>query len=255
MHAVLSTTMIPILDEKIHVMSTAIEALDKQLKRCQSSFPYIDDEISEEARLGSARHWAYTDKTSEKKGIIAGERTRRAANSALAHEGAEAAGRSEARRDAVAARKGRGHQLEAEFDDTRGGRKGHLGAKGRKLAETSLAVNGIGLGISNVNGPPSKRRKTEKNAPSSQPMERAIGSALGSNVGSARGGKEGPSTTSKKTKVAAVPNGLNKRRYVVFDCSAKRTMLTWMLQSQRERIGYQLACGFVSCSRYVRDKF
>ena len=74
--------MLQTLDEKNHVLNTAIDSLDKQMKRCNSSYPYIEDEISEEARYGSLTHWAYTEKTGEKKGMIAGERTRRAANTA-----------------------------------------------------------------------------------------------------------------------------------------------------------------------------
>ncbi len=60
---VVVTEMLMTLDEKNHVLSTATEALNKQLARADSSYPYIENEISEEARYGSLIHWAYTDKT------------------------------------------------------------------------------------------------------------------------------------------------------------------------------------------------
>ena len=203
-----------ILDEKNHVMNTAMDALNKQLKRCDSSLPYINDEISEEARLGSMAHWAYTDKTSEKKGIIAGERSRRAVNNVAAQEPEGPAIRSELRREAVAARKGRHQQVDSDFDDPRtSGRKGLVGAKGRKITDVNQS-NIVGLGISNSGPPPSKRRKTEKTSLGSLPMERAISSVYGSNQGSIKGNtKEAPAATLKK-KVPPLANGPNRRRFV-----------------------------------------
>lgn len=202
-----------ILDEKNHVMNTAIDALEKQLKRCQSSFPYIEEEISEEARLGSETHWAYTDKASEKKSMMAGERTRRAA----VQEAEGAAVRSELRREAVAARKSRNQPVDSDFDEVRAaGRKVPMAAKGRKPAEPANNTNGVGLGISSTAGPPSKRRKTEKATIGSIPMERAMSSVYGSNTGSTRGvAKEAPTTNPKKPKTALAPaNGTNRRRFV-----------------------------------------
>ena len=74
--------MLSTLDEKNHVISTANDCLDKQLVRCNSSYPHIEDEVSEEARYGSLTHWAYTEKSAEKRGATAGERTRRDAAAA-----------------------------------------------------------------------------------------------------------------------------------------------------------------------------
>ena len=53
--------MLVSLDEKNHVISTASEALNKQLARIDECFPYIELEISEEARYGSTTHWAYPE--------------------------------------------------------------------------------------------------------------------------------------------------------------------------------------------------
>ncbi len=184
--------MLMTLDEKNHVMNEAIDTLNKQLKRCQSSYPYIEDEISEEARYGSLTHWAYsTDKTPEKKGLVASERTRRTANNlAAAHEAEVVAMRSEARRDAVAARKQhRNPQVDSDFDDGRVlGKRAQAGAKGRKTADSTF----VGLGIANVAAPPNKRRKVEKPALGGFAMDRAMSSVYGSNIGTGRGRAASP---------------------------------------------------------------
>ena len=178
--------MLQTLDEKNHVLNTAIDSLDKQMKRCNSSYPYIEDEISEEARYGSLTHWAYTDKSAEKKGMIAGERTRRAANTAAAQQEAEgAAMRSEARREALAARKHRNQHVDSDFDDGRAVSKNpKSGGKGRKAADANLSAT-AGLGISNGGAQPNKRRKIEKPT-GGLPGERAMSSVYGANGGTGR---------------------------------------------------------------------
>lgn len=182
--------MLATLDEKNHVINTAIDCLEKQQKRCNSSFPHIEDEISEEARLGSLTHWAYTDKAAEKKGIIAGERTRRAANNAAAiHEAEVAALRSESRREALASKKSRNQHLDSDFDDGRTvGKKAQASGKGRKAVDAGNG-NGIGLGIVNGAAPPTKRRKIEKAPAGNLGLERAMASVYGPSPGS--GGRAG----------------------------------------------------------------
>lgn len=183
--------MLQTLDEKNHVLNTAIDSLDKQMKRCNSSYPHIEDEISEEARYGSLTHWAYTDQSAEKKGMIAGERTRRAANTAAAAAAAQqeaegAAMRSEARREALAARKQRNQHVDSDFDDGRAISKNpKSGGKGRKAADANLGT-AVGLGVLNGATPPNKRRKVEK-ATGGLPAERAMASVYGANGGNGRG--------------------------------------------------------------------
>lgn len=174
--------MLQTLDEKNHVLNTAIDSLDKQMKRCNSSYPHIEDEISEEARYGSLTHWAYTEKSAEKKGMIAGERTRRAANTAAAaaaqQEAEGAAMRSEARREALATRKHRSQHLDSDFDDGRAISKNpKSGGKGRKAPDANLGAPS-GLGILNGAAPSNKRRKVEK-ATGGLPAERAMASVYG----------------------------------------------------------------------------
>ncbi|KAL8829577.1 MAG: hypothetical protein Q9170_006106 [Blastenia crenularia] len=230
--------MLPILDEKNHVLSTASDCLENQLKRCSSSYRHMDNEISEEARYGSLAHWAYNDdKAADKRGTTAGERSRRdtaaanhlAANAPAVHEVEGAALRSELRREAMAARKSRNQHLESDFDDSRAptGKKSHGVGKGRKVADVAPSINGatVGLGIANgasTAAPPSKKRKIEKAASgatlASVPMARAMSSVYGSNTGPNRGAATSPRATptleppKKRGRVAALPNGAARKR-------------------------------------------
>ncbi|KAL9124382.1 MAG: hypothetical protein Q9217_006284 [Psora testacea] len=222
------TGLLMTLDEKNHVMNTAIDGLEKQLKRCQSSYPYIEEEISEEARLGSMVHWAYnSEKPTEKKGMMAGERTRRAVNH-LAAENDGAAIRSEARREAIAARKGRNTNIDSDFDETRSyGKKAQNGGKGRKGGESAY-----GLGISNAAGPPSKRRKVEKPGAGGFAMERAMSSVYGS---SARGASPAPDAAGKKKARGGGVTAGNGRRRRVLSLLIKSSTDPVYLQRQHEQ--------------------
>lgn len=231
--------MLGTLDEKNHVISTAVDELSKQLARCDSSFSHIPNEVSEEARYGSLNHWAYTEKAAEKKGTLAGERTRRdtaanshAANAGVSHEVDGVASRSEMRREALAARKRPNPTLDSDFDENRSPaqtaiRKAQANAKGRKAAEPPVAINGtsVGLGIASgapAAGPPSKRRKIEKQVVATPlgglPMERAMSSVYGSNMGSARGAAGSPRDTpaveapKKRGRATGGANGNARRR-------------------------------------------
>ena len=210
--------MLATLDEKNHVINTAIDCLDKQTMRCNSSFPHIQDEISEEARLGSMTHWAYTDKTAERKGMISGERTRRTAN---AQEIDAAALRSESRREAVAAKKPRNQYLDSDFDDGRVlGRKAPNGGKGRRIADQGPS-NGAGLGIVNSAGASNKRRKMEKPTASGLRVKGAMALVYGSNPNSGQGGVASPRDASandtigkKRGRGGTITNGATRRRSV-----------------------------------------
>ncbi len=191
--------MLMTLDEKNHVISTANEALQKQLARADACFPYIDNEISEEARLGSLSHWAYIEKTNGRTNGTTNERPRRdltTANSvaatlaAMNDEGT--ATRSESRRETLLARKQRNQTTgDSTMPDVAPGRhrdvstnqsvaggagakKGGASARPRKTGETQgatgqpvtpvVAASGI--------GPPNKRRRVEKSVASRTPAAR-----------------------------------------------------------------------------------
>lgn len=170
--------MAPALDEKIAVLSTANQTLRRQLDRMISSYHHIPDEISEEARLGNPKHWAYvTEKETKKvperpsRREIVGTNTLAAAAAAV--EG-EFASRSEARREAVAARKGRAQQVDSDFDDRPPPKKGPGKAKKPVPIEDPKSV---GLGIANGIAGPGKRKKV----PGGVPMERTASGALSNN--------------------------------------------------------------------------
>jgi hypothetical protein len=164
-------------DEKNHVISNANEELDRQIIRLDTVFPYIAGEISEEARLGSLTHWAYSNKSAAK--AATNERPRREAVahrqdlSHVLHE-AEAASRSEARRDAVMARKQRRAHVDADYEEVRGSgaRKTNNGKSrgGDQTADPSVAP---------------KRRKVERPhlpVDTSVPMERSASGATSQRV-------------------------------------------------------------------------
>jgi hypothetical protein len=223
------SNMLVSLDEKNHVISTAAEALNKQLARIDDCFPYIELEVSEEARYGSVTHWAYPENRTTKSGSGGGSRRDLAAANTLTaaaqHLVEEAAARSDARKQALLAKKSNRHQVESDFDDhhernKEPSKKLHGNSKVRKANDASTA---IGLGITNgagTNGNPAKRRKVEKGPAGGAVMERALSSVFGSN-GTAMKGKGGspretPGPESKKrSRAAASTNGqTGRKRYV-----------------------------------------
>lgn len=218
--------MLTTLDEKNHVMLTAMEGLDKQLARCDSSFPYIANEVSEEARLGSKTHWAYRDRTADKKATTAAERTRHTTTQlalSIAIQDAEgAAGRSEMRREALAARKQRNNHIDSDFDDRAAqimAKKPAAGAKGRKAVD-AFPPNGSGLGITGTSSaaPPNKRRKVEKGTIGRLSIERAMSSVYRPSTGATKGGGPSPRDTPaqeqarKRGRAAVAPSGPGRKR-------------------------------------------
>lgn len=195
-------------DEKNHVITNANDELDHQLFRLDSIFPYIAGEISEESRLGSLNHWAYSNRSNAKTaGSTANERPRReAASNNTAHlvqalHEAEAASRSEARREAALARKHRRNHAESDFDETRAG-----GARKGAVAKTTDAV-----AVSTA--APAKRRRVEKPqpAPTGAAMERSL-----SGVNSAGRATSKDAAGSDAKKRARAPNAVSaagRKRY------------------------------------------
>lgn len=211
-------SMAPALDEKIAVLSTANQTLQRQLDRMTSSYVHIPEEVSDEARLGNPKHWAYvTDKETKK----APERTRRdvtnanantlaAAAAAMHAADGEIASRSETRREAVAAKKSRAAQVDSDFDDRPPPKKGP--GKAKKPVESA---NHVGLGIQNGVAGPSKRRKVAAAAAATAaPMERSISGVFPSNTrGNQASPRETPDIVPKKR---AKPGPAPKKRYVQF---------------------------------------
>lgn len=226
------SNMLVSLDEKNHVISTAAEALNKQLARIDDCFPYIELEVSEEARYGSVTHWAYPENRTVKSGSGGGSRRDLAAANTLTaaaqHLVDEAAARSDARKQALLAKKSNRHQAESDFDDhherhKEPSKKLHGNSKIRKAADASM---GVGLGMTNgasANGNPPKRRKVEKGPAGGAVMERALSNVFGSN-GIATKGKggspretPGPEGSKKRSRATAATNGQTGRKRYVLD--------------------------------------
>ncbi|CZR34320.1 uncharacterized protein FPRO_01347 [Fusarium proliferatum ET1] len=191
--------MLVSLEEKNHVISTANEALQAQLTRIEDVWPHLEGEFSDEAKWGSTTHWAYPENRFSKASHV--DRTRRdgaAAISAAAQALAdEAAARSDARKQAVQAKKNsrnhnnnhnhsNAHNHESEGDDHDGKHKPEAPkktAKSRKTATATETAN-VGLGIStaatNNGNPPQKRRKVEKTTNgAAATTDRAMSSVFG----------------------------------------------------------------------------
>lgn len=222
------------LEEKNHVLSTANEALQKHITRIEDVWPYLEDEYTDEAKWGSTSHWAYPENRVGK--ASQAERTRRdgaAAISAAAQALAdEAAARSDARKQAVQAKKSlKNNHLESDFDDPDG--RSHKTEGGKKSKSRKTVESGVGLGITTgaANGnPPPKKRKVEKGPNGGAAADRAMASVFGgaaqpkAKTNSPRGtpAPDGP----KKRKALPSGSGQAKKRYISLLFSVCRRMLT-----------------------------
>jgi hypothetical protein len=222
------------LEEKNHVISTANEALQKQMARIEDVWPHLEHEFSDEAKWGSTTHWAYPENRTGRSNQT--ERSRRdgaavisAAAQALAEEAAQ---RSDARKKAVEAKKSLKNQhQDSDFDDHEA-RKGETGKKGqgnskvRKTAEST--TTNVGLGITTagaVNGnPPPKRRKVEKPPKAALPTEKAMSTVFGNNAATkpktvSPRETPVPEPTKKRKALPTGANGQAKKAYVIsYEC-------------------------------------
>ncbi|KAI4725590.1 hypothetical protein E4T49_06690 [Aureobasidium sp. EXF-10728] len=223
--------MITNLDEKNVVMAEANRALAQQLARLDSVLPHIENEISEESRLGSLTHWAYQDNRAKKQTTTSqNERNRRdvAATSSLAaaaaavHDQDIAAARGEARRETK--KTSRAQAIDSDFDD-RPTKRGQT-AKSRKNADLEPKASGLGIANGTANAATTKRRKVEKAAAvaGAPAMERSA-SNMSTVAKAARGaGNTTPRSTpaveatKKKGKPGPAPGtGAGKKRNAVLN--------------------------------------
>jgi hypothetical protein len=237
--------MLVSLEEKNHVISTANEALQKQLGRIEDLWPHLEGEFSDEAKWGSTTHWAYLEnRIAKANNNSQAERSRRegAANLTAAAQqlAEEAAARSSDRKQALAAKKNSKNNQSTDADpdgkqQEQPPKKSHNTTKSRK--PQAEAAGGVGLGISNpqtTNGanPAPKRRKVENkqaNNSGGAAMERAMSSVFGASAAK-------PKTTSPNATPA--PEGTKKRK----------ALPTSSTQSKKRfvppvRILERLACG------------
>ena len=212
------------LDEKNVVLTEANRVLSLQMSRLDSVFPHVEEEIPEEARLGSMTHWAYSDNRLKVKPLppAASERNRRdvaltnslAAAASAVHETEILAARRDATKDTGKEKTGRGRQREpvdSEFEDRpkKGTAKVARGKAAAAAAAAAAASSATGLGIT-TNGEPVKRRKVDKVA-GAPAMERQASTK-------SKVQKETPRSTptaepvKKVTKAKAAPPAPPKRK-------------------------------------------
>lgn len=197
--------LLPNLDEKNVVLSEATRVLALQQTRLDSVWPHVEGELSEEARMGSMTHWAYSDNRQKTKAAASGAQNRRdvaatnslAAAASMLHETEIAQARRDAGREATREKtKGkRTEQLgDSDFDD-----KPRKAQKVSKKAAANAAATGLGIS----NGEPvTKRKKVADKGLGAPGMERTVS---GTGKG-AKASKETPRSTPnaeptiKKTK-------------------------------------------------------
>ena len=191
--------MLVTLDEKTHVINTATEALDRQLARCESSWPAIQEEISEEARWGNLHHWAYNEKIGEKK-AIAHERPRREVAHHHNFVAGAMAGDAEIARQDLTRRKRHQQAVDSDFDDLRSKKVPTLN-KTKKAVEAAVTEN-----ANNTH----KRRRVEKptvgGLPVAPALQRSASSLLAVHATNARAGSPAAEGGRKKGRVLPVPN-------------------------------------------------
>lgn len=232
--------MLVSLEEKNHVISTANDALQKQLGRIDEIWPHLENEFSDEAKWGSDTHWAYPENRAARAANTQAEKTRRegAANLSAAALiiAEEAAARSDARKQAVAAKKSQKnqHHQDSEHDDHDGKGKEGTGKKAatkRKNAAAAAPTDSpvsVGLGITSQAGtnntPAPKRRKVEKPANGGANADRAMSAAVSNAKESKAKASASPRATPapdqpapKKRKALPNSNGQGKKRYVALE--------------------------------------
>ncbi|KAJ1325071.1 inhibitor of growth protein 3 [Microdochium nivale] len=226
--------MLNSLEEKNHVISTANDALSKQLSRISDVWPHLEGEFSDEAKWGSINHWAYPSNR-ENNRVSQAERSRRdgaATITAAAQQLAEeAAARSDARKQAVAAKKSLKaqqqlrHESDADEQETTSKSKADgkktVVNKSRKVADAAAATASVGsvtsapAGVS-VNPAPKKRKAEKPPVNGGQAMERSLSSVFGDKSAKATKnlsprGTPGPDQPAKKRKALPTANSAAKK--------------------------------------------
>lgn len=201
--------MIMPMDEKNHVINNANEELSRHTRRQDEIWPHIAEEISEETRLGSLRHWALTDLNPTKKAQAAATRGRDAAVAILPDK--DIAERSERRREAILAKKQKtAQQADSDIEarpTLRG--KNMSAAKLRQIEEdiTSGAHTVIGLAPKHVKSRVSMAKFADQlNARAMANNPQPAGAVAMSRENSQQG-------NSKKRKAPAAATTVARKRY------------------------------------------
>ena len=226
--------MLGSLDEKNHALAMATDALERLLARCDSAWPQVQRELSEDTRYGRLDHWAYTDRAADSKkgGAVIGERTRREvalANSIAAAAAAGGVGETAEAGPSRADTRGKSRKAQAQAlaeseqdDPARHGKRAAGNNKRSKPTESPAATH-----LAAVNGTvttANKRRKVEKTvsttAAGGLPMEKSLSAVFGTNTRSGASPRETPAlegTTRKKGRGGqGTTTAAGRRRFVSF---------------------------------------
>lgn len=221
--------MLVSLDEKNHVISTAGEALAKQLARIDDCLPFIELEVSEEARNGSLTHWAYPEnRTPKVTNSSASRKEQPSSQPAVVNQQSAEDGmlKSDLRKQNPEKRKNRNQNNDSELNDQLDSKhrdKKLLGnGKIRKVPYIAGGVgNGTTHGNSGSNGNPMKRRKVDKVSINSTTTDHSTNSSSNSIAMLSKARPATPSSTPqpenprKRSRAVPPSNGsITRKRYV-----------------------------------------
>ncbi|PGH11658.1 hypothetical protein AJ80_07025 [Polytolypa hystricis UAMH7299] len=198
LRATLSELMIT-ADEKNHVLWNANSELEKQLHRLEAIYPYVQGEVSEEARLGSLTHWAYASKTKAKTAGGASERPRR--------ETAATNNQNTSVTVEPTRKQRRNQVVDPDADEPRPSRKTGAGKQARG-AGGDAGANEMLTGVPSA---PAKRRRVDKGpqGATSAPMERSVSATTAVGRGAS---KEAPAVEAVKKRIRAPNAGTAGRK-------------------------------------------
>ncbi|KAI2284999.1 hypothetical protein LOZ03_006655, partial [Ophidiomyces ophidiicola] len=201
--------LLPTMDEKNHVTRNAYLSLRKDMNRLEMIYPFVEKEVSDEARLGSRTHWAYLTKPAKPTGPSGSERPRREVATREHRDAAQdESTQRETRRETTGVRKPRRTQAEIEADESRS-RKTNYNAKSRAGAPAEFSQ----VDQTAIIAPVPKRRRVEKPPPTPTfaVMERSA--SVATNTGAGRSGvKESPAPESGKRRARAQNAAASRKR-------------------------------------------
>jgi len=239
------TELLLTLDEKVHVISTASEALNKHLVRVDNAYKIVQDEINPVIRDGNPEHWAY--KNASLRGSLS-QRQAQSINDGFTNDGTNS--RGETRREASTRRNingplnpnsvdvDTGMNLTTIHDTTSSTKRSHASSRAKKEMEASQAQHTHAPGIlgplasspslnpkssAHTHQPPAKKRKTLQSTMStiSSTNQPAISSRdatpILSNITNPQSNpkKKNTETTATDTPVRSVVTTVRRRWVVV----------------------------------------
>ncbi|KAK2731801.1 hypothetical protein FQN57_003162 [Myotisia sp. PD_48] len=200
--------LLGIIDEKNHVARNANASLKRDVGRLDAVYPYVQREISDEARLGSLTHWAYINKSNAKpSGNTANERPRRDNAGGNGQRIKEADLDIETKKEATSRRQRR-NQADLEGDESRfpTARRNKPGPKSRATEAQPVDQN-VASGPTTLapSAGGTKRRKVE-NSGTSIAMERSASTTTN------RGGSKDSAASETVKRRTRAPNASTTSR-------------------------------------------